>query len=190
MPNAPAMKMAFNGGELSPLLVGRTDLAKYASGCSIMENYIPTVHGPIRRRPGTRFVADAGTLAPVLVPFVFNRTQSYVLAIASEITVYSARGVVEASPGVPYTFGADFWTGPPRRADGVSRLSYTQSGDVLYVCDAEGGKPLMEIKRLGHADWTIGFVSLVPPPVGNRESASCWALLHPIQWAYLAGRRG
>lgn len=173
MPNAAAMKMAFNGGELSPLLDGRTDLAKYASGCSIMENYIPTVHGPIRRRPGTRFVADAGTLAPVLVPFVFNRTQSYVLAIASEITVYSARGVVEASPGVPYTFGADFWTGPPRRADGVSRLSYTQSGDVLFVCDAEGGLPLMAIKRLGHASWTVGPYALANPPLEDWQTGTC-----------------
>ncbi|MBK9075533.1 MAG: hypothetical protein IPL77_11255 [Flavobacteriales bacterium] len=164
MPNAAAMKMAFNGGELSPLLDGRTDLAKYASGCSIMENYIPTVHGPIRRRPGTRFVADAGTLAPVLVPFVFNRTQSYVLAIASEITVYSARGVVEASPGVPYTFGDGIWTAPPRREDGTVRIAWVQSGDMVFVCDAAGGLPMMVIRRLGHTNWTIEAYEMATPP--------------------------
>ena len=152
-----SLKVAWNAGELSPLLDGRTDLAKYQHGCSVLLNEIPTAHGPVYRRQGTRFVADCEGIAPVLVPFVFNRTQSYVLAFmgAGGIAVYSDRGRVLSSGGTPYSFGYSIWSTPPRRADGTSRLSYTQSGDTLFVCDAEAGLPLLAIVRHDHADWSI-----------------------------------
>ena len=35
----------FTGGELSPRLDGRTDLAKYESGCSTLENLVVYPHG-------------------------------------------------------------------------------------------------------------------------------------------------
>lgn len=175
------LKTSFNAGELSPLLDGRSDLEKYPQGCSLLENFIPTIQGPIYHRPGTQFVDDLGGSNPVLVPFVYNRDQAYVLAISSVIRVYADRGVVESSPGVPYTFGGldDFgnpqaWTAPPRRADGSSRLSYTQSGDVLFVCDAEGGLPLMAIRRLGHASWTVEPVRLAHPPAGEVVRDQAW----------------
>ena len=170
MSRGSSYKSAFNAGELSPMLDGRVDFAKYQQGCSILENFIPTVSGPVYRRPGTRFVAEAsGTLAPVLVPFVFSREQSYVLAFGSDgITVYSDRGVVEASPGVPYRFATGFADGgeflTPRRADGTSRISYAQTGDVLYIADADGALPLQKISRLAHASWTIERVRLKRPP--------------------------
>lgn len=167
------LKTSFNAGELSPLLDGRSDLEKYPQGCSLLENFIPTVQGPIYHRPGTQFVDNLGGSNPVLVPFVYNRDQAYVLAIGSVIRVYADRGVVESSPGVPYTFGAGVWSAPPRRADGSSRLSYTQSGDVLFVCDAEGGFPLMQIKRHGHTSWTVEPYALANPPLEDWNSGTC-----------------
>ena len=35
----------FTGGELSPRLDGRTDLTKYTSGCSTLENLVVYPHG-------------------------------------------------------------------------------------------------------------------------------------------------
>ena len=35
----------FNSGEFSPLLEGRVDFERYANGCVLMENLIPT-HRP------------------------------------------------------------------------------------------------------------------------------------------------
>lgn len=161
---------AFNGGELSPMMDGRVDFGKYGSSCSILDNFIPTVSGPAYRRPGTRFVAEAaGSLAPVLVPFVRDRDSAYILAFGSTgITVYSDRGVVEASPGVPYVFGVGFSTDgeflSPRRADGTSRICYAQTGDVMYIADKDGLLPLQKIKRLAHDSWTIERVVLSRPP--------------------------
>ena len=47
---------AFNSGELAPACEGRTDLQQYATACFKLENFIPMVQGPARRRPGTIFV--------------------------------------------------------------------------------------------------------------------------------------
>lgn len=169
-----SLKVAWNAGELSPLLDGRTDLAKYQHGCSVLLNEIPTAHGPVYRRPGTRFVADCSSIAPVLVPFVFNRTQSYVLAfMGGYIAVYSDRGRVLGTGGTPYSFGYNIWDAPPRRADGTPRLSYTQSGDTLFVCDAEAGLPLLAIVRHDHADWSIEAYTMAVPPAGDWRNEYC-----------------
>lgn len=176
-----SLKVAWNAGELSPLLDGRTDLAKYAHGCSVLLNEIPTAHGPVYRRPGTRFVSDCNGIAPVLVPFTFNRSQSYILAIGSSsgIAVYADRGrvlndpVAPATAGTPYWFGAGVWDSPPRRADGTSRISYTQSGDTLFVCDADGGLPLMAIVRHDHNDWSIAPYEMAVPPADEWNNGLC-----------------
>ncbi len=72
--------VAFNSGELSPACESRTDIKQYATGCFRLENFIPMVQGPIRRRPGTRFEAETKNSGLVfLMPFVFNVTQSFML---------------------------------------------------------------------------------------------------------------
>jgi hypothetical protein len=150
------------------MLDGRSDIAQYGRGARALENMIPTTGGALYRRPGTRFVAEAaGTEAPVLVPFVFSREQSYILAFGSDgIYVYSDRGVVESPPGTPYKFGTsgDFIFPYLRRADGTSRISYAQSGDVLYIADAGGSAPFQKIRRLAHDSWTVEVVRFAMPP--------------------------
>ncbi len=56
MANTPIT--SFNAGELSPKIAERVDVAKYSSGCRLMENFIPLIYGPAEKRPGTIFVAD------------------------------------------------------------------------------------------------------------------------------------
>lgn len=51
-------KMQFNGGELSPWLEGRTDIAKYDKTAKLCRNFIPIAEGSLKRRGGTRFVAQ------------------------------------------------------------------------------------------------------------------------------------
>ena len=54
MAEAAPILTSFNAGELSPLLEGRVDLAKYQSGCKVLENFVPTVQGPAIKRSGTK----------------------------------------------------------------------------------------------------------------------------------------
>lgn len=57
MAKMPLIKL--NGGEYSPLILTRSDLQKFSSGCRKCENFIPKIYGPIDRRPGTRFIKAA-----------------------------------------------------------------------------------------------------------------------------------
>lgn len=46
----------FSGGELSPKLSGRSDLAIYAKGCLELENWMPFSQGGITTRPGSKYL--------------------------------------------------------------------------------------------------------------------------------------
>lgn len=73
--------LSFNAGELSPSLVGRTDIKQYGQGCFAMENMIPTVQGPAKRRPGTYFVNEVRNSSKkgAITEFVFNIAESFIL---------------------------------------------------------------------------------------------------------------
>ena len=104
----------FTGGELSPRLDGRNDLAKYASGCKTLQNMIVYPHGSAARRPGTNFVAEVENSAEKtrLIPFEFSTTQTYILEFGNEyIRFYkdggailesnkTITGITQANPGV------------------------------------------------------------------------------------------
>lgn len=111
----------FNGGEVGPLLSGRVDFEKYASSCFKMERFIPTVQGPAKRCPGTRFVIPTKYSDKVsfLKRFEFSFDQAYVLEFGDYyVRFYTDRGVqivdginiiniTQANPGVLTYDGAD-----------------------------------------------------------------------------------
>ena len=104
----------FTGGELSPRLDGRNDLAKYSSGCKTLQNMIVYPHGSAARRPGTNFVAEVENSAEKtrLIPFEFSTTQTYILEFGNQyIRFYkdggailesnkTITGITQADPGV------------------------------------------------------------------------------------------
>lgn len=104
----------FTGGELSPRLDGRNDLAKYASGCKTLQNMIVYPHGSAARRSGTSFVAEVENSAEKtrLIPFEFSTTQTYIMEFGNEyIRFYkddgaileankTITGITQANPGV------------------------------------------------------------------------------------------
>lgn len=73
----------FTGGELSPRLDGRVDVAKYKNGCRVLENMIVQVHGGARKREGSRFVVElkSATDPVVIVPFQYSTEQAYALIV-------------------------------------------------------------------------------------------------------------
>jgi hypothetical protein len=81
VPKAAVAQTGFTTGELSPLCYGVFDNPRYKKGLAIGLNYIPTLQGPMIRRPGTKFVAAVKDAAnpPILVPFKFSETQQYML---------------------------------------------------------------------------------------------------------------
>lgn len=50
-------KVQFNGGELSPWLEARYDIAKFDKTAKLCRNFIPMAEGSLKRRGGSRFIA-------------------------------------------------------------------------------------------------------------------------------------
>jgi hypothetical protein len=72
---------SFTTGEVSPLMYGRVDFAKYNSSLKVLLNYIIRPHGPVQRRMGTHFVARAkfDNSFTRMFKFEFSTTQAYQL---------------------------------------------------------------------------------------------------------------
>ena len=160
----------FTSGELSPRLLGRSDLKKYHNGCQTLENCLIQTHGGIERRPGTQFVREAkNTHGPSrLVEFQFNVEQSYVLefGVANTNTTGDTGYIrfyrldTNGDPAILIeTGGSDPTekTGLPFNFSELQNLTFTQSADVLYVF-AGGTRPIYELTRSGvdttSANWT------------------------------------
>lgn len=61
----------FISGEISPLLEGRLDTARYQTGLSLCENFLPIRQGGLKRRPGTKYAGNTASNAKsYLVPFL------------------------------------------------------------------------------------------------------------------------
>ena len=56
MPKSQFLQSSFASGELSPLLLGRTDLDQYYKGVQSAENVVIVPQGGLKRRPGTEFI--------------------------------------------------------------------------------------------------------------------------------------
>ena len=101
---------SFNAGEMGPTLNAREDLAKFQSGCSIMENMIPLPQGGAQKRPGTKYIAEVKTssLATRLLPFEFSTSQSYAIESGNQYFRFYANGAqVMGGEGTETLTGGD-----------------------------------------------------------------------------------
>jgi len=78
MPTTKLIKNAWNAGELSQHMDGRTDLNKYYNGASKLINALVLPHGGFTKRPGTIFKAISATRAN-LIPFEFSVGDALIL---------------------------------------------------------------------------------------------------------------
>lgn len=160
MPRAAPLLSSFNAGELSPNLEGRAELSKYGAGAKTMENFIPIVQGPAKRRAGTRFVAEVkdSTKRTWLVRFEFNTQQGYVLEFGDQyIRFYTQHGQV-ISGGSPYEIATPWLSADLTNADGTFGLRFTESNDVVYICHQNYAP--RKLSRSGPTSWSIA--TLVP----------------------------
>ncbi len=80
MPKVSPLQSNFSGGEVSPFLHGRVDSERYKSSVKTCLNFIPTVQGPMIRRPGTEWVWNTKNNGVArLQAFTFSTTQAYML---------------------------------------------------------------------------------------------------------------
>ncbi|MDY0189065.1 MAG: hypothetical protein RBR16_14210, partial [Syntrophus sp. (in: bacteria)] len=147
----------FSAGELSPLVAGLVDQAKYYNGLEVCENFLIHPQGGLYRRGGTQYIAGTKNNGKVrLIPFIFSASQAYILEFGANYIRFFANGGQVTKAGSPYEIAS------PWDADQVWELEYAQSNDVLYL--ARRGSQLKKLVRLAHDDWYIGAVDFVHPP--------------------------
>lgn len=117
MVDRTAMKVQYaltnlTGGEISPRLDGRPDVAKQRNGMRKCENFQVVPHGGARKRSGTQFICNLEDSTHVLHPFQYSTEDSYMLIFGpSYIWIARDRGLVtetadtitaitKANPGV------------------------------------------------------------------------------------------
>jgi hypothetical protein len=126
---------SFDAGELSPLMEGRVDIAKFPNGCYKLENFLPLVQGPAVRRGGFRFVNPVKNAAGKswLMRFQVSENISYMLEFGdSVIRFYANRGLL-ISGGNPVEVATPYTFADLTAADGTCRLHAVQSADTMYL---------------------------------------------------------
>lgn len=99
MPRREIIKNSFVGGEISPLVLGRTDQAKYANACEMLHNWWVFIQGGINTRWGTRYIVDA--LGPSrLLPFIVSPSLAYQIEFGNQtLRFFVNDGLIYTNPG-------------------------------------------------------------------------------------------
>lgn len=154
MPRVWPIQNQFTAGELSPRLLGRTDLAQYYQGCKTLQNWLVLPQGGVTKRAGTRFVAEVKdhAHAPRLLPFVFGVEQAYVLEVGHDggsgyMRFYRDQGQIQAS-GSPVEI-----TSPPWSEAQLLEVMFAQSADTMYL--AHPAHPPKVLTRSSHTSWSL-----------------------------------
>jgi hypothetical protein len=168
MPVTDVIINNFSAGELSPWLDGRVDLDVYHKGCSTLENFIIKPQGGIKKRPGTRYVAEVkdSSAKTRLIPFVYSTVQAYIIEMGNlYFRFYKDHGQIQSGSPLsavevahPYAT-AELW-----------EVQYTQSADVLYLVHKDYAP--RKLTRTSHTSWTLNTVSFVDGPylAANTDS--------------------
>ena len=157
------IQASFTGGELSPSLYGRVDLAKYGTSLKTCRNFIVQLYGGVRNRAGTKYLAEVSdsTVRHRLIPFAFSTEQTYVLEFGDyTMRVYKDGGQVVYSSGI--NAGQPVEVATPWGESDLALLGYTQSADVMTVCHPDYVP--QQISRTDHDAWTVtDFVNINGP---------------------------
>lgn len=167
MAKSSPIQSSFNAGELSPQLKGRADLDKYRNGGDLYENFLPQIHGPIRKRPGTRFVNEIKDSSKPgrLIPFEFSTEQAYILEFGDRtLRFYVDGGILLDSMSVIYEIAT------PYDADDLMGLDFAQSADVVYITHPD--YPVYKLSRFAPTNWTIVPIVFNWPPFSDENTTA------------------
>jgi len=148
------LQASFTGGELSPSLYGRVDLAKYQTSLKTCRNFIAMLYGGVRNRPGSKFIAAAfsDSHRSRLIPFAFSTTQTYVLEFSHlKMRVFKDGGLVVNSGGP--NVGLPFELTTPYPSSVLRDIKFTQSADVMTLVHPSYAP--QQLSRTDHDAWTI-----------------------------------
>lgn len=166
MPKVSLLQESFTGGEFSPLAQGMVSGERYRKGLNTCLNYVPTLQGSLVRRPGTKFVAttaQSSALSPVLIPFVFSQTQSFMLEFGGQYIKFYAQNGVYAPPIQMYhvagntTDGWHFFygtrpAGQPKNGEVITASTLSIGETIFTVPSPYAAQDVGNLKYAQNAD--------------------------------------
>jgi hypothetical protein len=148
---------AFNAGELSPRLVGRTDFNKYGAGLAQALNCHVLLQGAVARRPGSRYVATVKNVggfegeesgSVVVRRFRFSNEQAYPLEIGDAyMRFYRNQGRIHIADTDAVVSNGDFTaniTGWDDISSGGSSISHDASTGRLNLTGVGGATAIAQ----------------------------------------------
>lgn len=149
---------SFTSGVLSPGVLARVDLQKYADGCQEMVNGVVYAHGGVANRPGTLYV-DTLPGDGILIPFVYSVTQTYVLAFYEEESEHAYMRIYKDG-GVVLQEGAVVEIETPFTYAELKKVRFAQSADTMFM--VHPNHPPQKLTRSSHTDWTFSSIDFMP----------------------------
>lgn len=173
------LKSSFAGGELSPSMYGRTDIAKYDSGAAVLRNFFVLRYGGAANRPGFKFIAQTyNNKKAVLIPFMYSTDQNYIVEItAGRCQFYTDGGIVVNEDGIPYSI-ENFFT--DKDLGDAAKIKYTQSADVLFIVHPAHAP--MTLTRYGNLDWRFEAMDITGGPFDASNFNSAYIVTKTQQW--------
>lgn len=156
MAGAKLLQPSFTGGELSPSLYARVDIARYATSLRTCRNFIVRPYGGVSNRAGTRYITTVKNIdrRNRLVPFQFNTQQTYVIVLGHFTLRVVTNGAELLNGNVPFELATPW----PETA--IFDLNFTQSNDVMTLVHPD--YPPQQLSRL-----TVSTFALTPENFTN-----------------------
>lgn len=156
----------FSKGELSPRIEGRPDLAAYFEGGKTIENWLLLRQGGLRRRFGTRFIAEVkdSTKDTVLLPFEASVDDAFIVELGHQyMRFYKNKAQIKTSAGGPAVEISSPYTEAQLR-----RVHFTQSVDVLYLVHPDVAQ--RKLSRVSDTSWSLSQIKYLPPPTFEDDT--------------------
>lgn len=151
-----SVQSTFVGGEISPAILGRTDLERFSTSATTLENFQPAVEGPITRRVGTQVRTVAGSVEVSdgrLVAFSSGDFNAALLFRNLSIRVI---------PGNPADVAEEVNIVSPYLLAEVEEVQVCQVNDVLFLTHPL--HPPARLARYGVGNWAYEVLPLEAGP--------------------------
>ncbi len=159
------LQRSFGGGEITPELSGRLDLAKNQTGLGTCLNAWTLPHGPWQNRPGLGYTNRAGdsTHRVRVLPFSYNNQQTFVVefghlyvrwhtdAATLLETGLTVTGVTQAAPGTLTYVGVDPSNGDTFYLAGIGGMTEL-NGRYVKINNVNAGTKTFELRDLDGVD--------------------------------------
>lgn len=161
MPAVAPMQENFNGGEFSPLMLGRVTFDRYKHALKLCKNFIPLVQGPLTRRPGTYFCDEVkdSSKATRIVKFKYSTVSAFAIEFGDRYVRFKKNhapiydltltitGISQASPGVVTYTGTDPSNGEHVDLSGIVGM-VELNGRRVVVTNVNAGANTFELVGL------------------------------------------